>query len=184
MDCWIDGPIDCWFNGSMYRCIFGDLWRPLLEDSLNPLGSTPQDEVCAIQFLVARVFLITWDIYICLVLLLILESSLCLQWGKFNWFFLYIWIYRLNRHSSDWGFSTLAEVSKRAEQGFIPLTKNTQLNKILKKMWSEHYLALCYRFLFFIWASLSIYFWVLNIKWSYDINNNLHISLHFTLTLN
>ena len=123
-------------------------------------------------------------IYICLVLLLILESSLCLPWGKFNWFFLYIWIYRLNRHSSDWGFSTLAEVSKRAEQGFIPLTKNTQLNKILKKMWSEHYLALCYRFLFFIWASLSIYFWVLNIKWSYDINNNLHISLHFTLTLN
>ena len=157
MDRWIDGLIDRWFDGSMYRCIFGDLWRPLLEDSVNPLGSTPQDEFRAVsrhfsesfQFLVARVFVITWYIYICLVLLLIVESSLCLPWGKFNWFFLYIWIYILHRHSSDWGFSTLAEVSKRAEQGFIPQTKNTQLNKILKKMWSEDYLTLCYRFFLF-----------------------------------
>ena len=75
---WIDGSIDRWFDGSLDHCIFGDLWRPLLEDSLNPLGTTPQDEVCAVschfsesfQVRVARVFAITWYMYICLVLLL------------------------------------------------------------------------------------------------------------------
>ena len=80
MDHWIDRSLVRWIDrlllrcmdGLIDRCIFGDLWRPLLEDSLNLLGTTPQDEVRvashhfseSFQVRVARVFVITWYIYL------------------------------------------------------------------------------------------------------------------------
>ena len=163
MDRWFDGSLDRWSHRSLVRWIDVSLYFWRLVETLTwrqfesaGLNSSRRISRCFAPFF--RILSISRResvcdhlvyIYICLVLLLIVESSLCLPWGKFNWFFLYIWIYILHRHSSDWGFSTLAEVSKRAEQGFIPQTKNTQLNKILKKMWSEDYLTLCYRFFLF-----------------------------------